>query len=546
MQSDVETLISLLQSMEDEHLEFKEAKTGFGFDKLMDYCVALANEGGGELVLGVSSTRPRKVVGTSAFRDINKLKGRMLDVLRHRVEIKEIEHPDGRVLVFQIPSHPLGLPLHHKGCYLMRSGESLVAMTPDVLKKIFDEIGLDFSAEVCGSASMESLSPEAIIRFRKRWLDKSRNEGLEKLSDDQILTDAELLVDGTPTYAALVLLGSRKGLGRFLPQSELVFEYRSSEASAKYHQRKEYREGFLLYHDHLWEQINARNDIQQYQDGLFRRDIPTFNESVVREALLNAICHRDYRLGNSIFVRQYPRKLEILSPGGFIEGITPQDIVWRQEWRNRRIAETLSKCGLVERSGQGADLMFEQCIKEGKATPDFTGTDEHQVSLTLYGNIQDVEFLKFLEKLGSEKLTSFTIEDLLVIDFLHHEKEVPPRLAQRIPHLREQGVLEKVGRGRGVRHILSRRFYTFLGRKGTYTRKKGLNRKANKALILQHIKENTRDGSRLEDLLDVTPNLTYQQVRGLLQELQSEGSVVHTGRTRGSRWYLTRDGEKRL
>src|SRR5579885_3106814 len=107
-------------------------------------------------------------------------------------------------------------------------------------------------------------------------------------------------------------------------QAELVFEYRSSEASGPAADREEYREGFFLWHDAIWNKINLRNDRQSYQDGLFRVELPTFDEVSVREALLNAVAHRDYRLGGSVFVRQYPQRLEVVSPGGLPPGVTPE------------------------------------------------------------------------------------------------------------------------------------------------------------------------------------------------------------------------------
>jgi ATP-dependent DNA helicase RecG len=119
-----------------------------------------------------------------------------------------------------------------------------------------------------------------------------------------------LLVDARITYAALILFGTRTALGRWLAQAELVFEYRSSEASGPAADREEFREGFFLWHDAIWNKINLRNDRQSYQDGLFRIELPTFDEVSVREVLLNAVAHRDYRLGGSVFVRQYSQRLE--------------------------------------------------------------------------------------------------------------------------------------------------------------------------------------------------------------------------------------------
>jgi len=117
-------------------------------------------------------------------------------------------------------------------------------------------------------------------------------------------------------------------------------------------------------------------------------DILTFSEGAVREAILNAVSHRDYRRAGSVFVRQYPRRIEVVSPGGFPAGITVENILYRQLPRNRRIAETLERCGLVERSGQGANRMFEESIRQAKPLPDFAGTDQYQVALTLHGRFR--------------------------------------------------------------------------------------------------------------------------------------------------------------
>ena len=185
----------------------------------------------------------------------------------------------------------------------------------------------------------------------------------------ELLENAELTIDGKPTYAGLILLGSQKGLSRHLAQAEVVFEYRSTEASIAYQQRQEYRLGFFLWFDDIWETINLRNDVQQFREGLFKYDIPTFDEDSVREAVLNAVSHRDYRDGGSIWIRQSPRLLEVESPGGFPEGITSDNVRERQKPRNRRIAEALAHCGLVERSGQGMDLMFRQSIRQGMLCP---------------------------------------------------------------------------------------------------------------------------------------------------------------------------------
>ncbi len=512
----------------------KEAKNSYEFENLVKYCAAFANEGGGRIVLGVTDKRPRKVVGSHAFKDLEWTKAGLIERLHLRIDVEVINHPDGSVLLFEVPSRPIGMPIQYKGAYWMRGGGELMPMTPDRLKQIFAEAGPDYSAVICTKATLFDLDPIAIKRFREMWRRKSGNEALDHVPDTQLLTDAELLVENGVTYAALILMGTREALGRHLAQSEVVFEYRSSEASVPYQQRKEYRQGFFVFNDELWNTINLRNDIQHYQDGLFIWDIPTFNEVAIREAILNAVSHRDYRLAGSVFIRQYPRKIEIVSPGGFPPGVTQETILWRQSPRNRRIAEVFGKCGLVERSGQGANRMFEVCIKESKPRPNFTGTDEYQVSVTLQGEVQDPLFLKFLEQVGKETLASFTTQDLLVLDWLHGEELVPQEFRDRLAILRDRGIVEVTGHGRGTRYILSRRLYGFIGKKGVYTRKRGLDRETNKALLMKHLENFGR--ASIKEFEEALPGLSRGQVHSLLRMLRGEGKIRRVGQKRGSSW----------
>jgi ATP-dependent DNA helicase RecG len=526
---------SWLDTDEDEHLEFKEARQQFDFEKLVDYCIALANERGGKLLLGITDKRPRRIVGSSAFPSIPKVTASIHDALRMRVDVEELLHPDGRVVVFHIPSRPLATPLQYRGRYLMRSGQQLVAMTQDQLQAIFSEAGGDFTRETARGATIADLDAAAIERFRASWIRKSGNEGLRALDAQHLLSDADLIRDGAITYAALILLGTEAAVRRFLPQAEVVFEWRQRETTA-YDDRRELRRGAFLFLDELWELVNLRNTLQHFRDGLFVLDIATFNESAVREAILNAVSHRDYRAAGSVFVRQFAERIEIESPGGFPAGVTVENVLFRQVPRNRRLAETLAKTGLVERSGQGVDRMFETAIREGKRLPDFSQSDAYRVLVTLDGTIQDPAFLRFLERVGDEGTYSFATADLIVVDHIRRRTTVPQELQTRLHGLVENGIVERVGRGRGVKYILSRRFAEFLGDPATYTRRRGLDRATNKELLASHIERQKQKGSKLSELAQVLPQLTLAQVRSLLQELKREERIYPVGTTRAARW----------
>ena len=152
----------LLVATETERLEFKEAKQQFDSNKLLKYCVGLANEGGGYIVLGVTDKKPRQVVGSQAWAnpvDLNRIKAYIVEKLGFRVDASELEHPNGRVLVFEVPTRPLGQPIAIDGAYWMRAGEDLVTMTPDVLKSIFAEDKQDWFFQ---PAKLD-VSPDGVI-----------------------------------------------------------------------------------------------------------------------------------------------------------------------------------------------------------------------------------------------------------------------------------------------------------------------------------------------------------------------------------------------
>ena len=532
--SNIDNVVDLLNTPEDENLEFKQARNSFEFDELLKYACAIANCGGGLFVFGISDRRPRKIVGSNAFSQPERTREGLINKLRIRIDFQVFNENGKRILVFEIASRPFGLPVQADGIIWWRDGDSLVKMPQDVLRKIYMETGHDFSGDVCKGATIADLDETAIEEFRKKWITKTGNIRLKKHSIEQILRDNEALVDDGITYSALILFGKYSSLGRLLPQTEIVFEYRSTEASGPAQQRDEFRAGFFSCYDRIWELINLRNDRQHYQDGLFVFDIPTFNERVVREVLLNAVSHRNYQLGGSIFVRQYKDRLVIDSPGGFPMDITLDNILDRQSPRNRRIAEILSRCGLVERSGQGMNLIYELSIQEAKSLPDFSGTDDNLVRITLNGMVLNKDMLLLISKIGNERMESLSTDDFIIINNLFFDQKIPESLKRRIKRLVDMGIIEHISRDK---YVLARAFYEISGRTGTRTRHVGLDKETNKELLYKHIKDNGDNGTPLNELQQVLPGHSRSQIQALLRELRANERIKVNGITHGARWY---------
>ena len=423
--------IKNLRETEDK-IEFKEAKKNFNFAGgshadpaerrkcVLGYIVALANEGGGLLVLGMKDKHPHDVVGTTFAKDtIGKMEDEIYERLDIRVRIEELFENDKRVLVFKIPSRPVGSPLNFEGVPLMRIGDSLRVMSNDELFRILSERAPDFSATICEGLTFEDLAPEAITLMKAGYAKKQKNPTFETLPDKQVLTDLGLVEDGKYNYAALILLGKRSALRKYLSNAEVIIEYRLDHSMIHYTARKEFQESLFTVMDKIWDYVNqpASNPLLHVRHKFTIYDIPAFNEEVIREAVLNAIGHRLWSDMSSVVVKQYPDRINIINAGGFPSGVTKNNILTvSSKPRNKLVMEVLAKTGLVERAGQGVDKMYYNCLMEGKPLPDYSQTDDYQVDLCLWAKIVDDAFYIFLNEIQFNRKDKLNVFDLLTLD----------------------------------------------------------------------------------------------------------------------------------
>jgi ATP-dependent DNA helicase RecG len=169
----------------------------------------------------------------------------------------------------------------------------------------------------------------------------------------------------------------------------------------------------------------------------------------VREALLNAVSHRNYQQRGSIFVRQYTRKLVIESPGGFPPGVTAENILDKHEARNGLIAAVFQRCGLVERSGQGMNLIYEQAVREAKPLPHFQGSDDYCVKLTLELKVIHPKMLALMKQIGEEKLDIMSTDDYLLLSAIFREEDLRNIDPARFNHLIELEIVKYSEHGIG-------------------------------------------------------------------------------------------------
>ncbi|WP_333661529.1 ATP-binding protein [Acinetobacter sp.] len=358
---------------ETQNLEFKEAKTQYDTKKLSRYCVAIANEGGGHLILGVKDKLPREVVGTEAFHDIVDIAGKLFTWVGFRVDVEEVNHPDGRILIFIIPSRPRGTAYHYEGAYLMRSGEELVPMSEDQLRKIFAEGQPNWLEEI----ALKNISAQDVVQlldtqtfFDLLNLPYPTNQSgvIEKLISEKLIekTDADFNI---LNIGAVLLAKNLKNFSSIQRKATRVIVYKGEsklETLSDLTGEKGYAVGFTGLVQYVMGKL-PQNEV--IKDAI-RKEVTLVPEVVIRELLANALIHQDFEMtGVSPVVEIYSNRVEISNPG---EPIVPVErFIDGYQSRNERLADIMRRFGICEEKSSGIDRVIESAEILQLPAPEF-------------------------------------------------------------------------------------------------------------------------------------------------------------------------------
>lgn len=499
---------------------------------ILGYVVALCNEGGGFLVIGMTDNYPHEVVGTKqSIGIIGELEANIYRDTEIRPTIFELYEEEKRVLVIQVPARPVGKVFKFEDVALMRVGEELKPMSDEVYLKIIQEQEPDFSQQIHEDLKINDLDPKAIFILKEKYSIKQNNPNFKTLSDEQILSDLELLKNGKLTNAALILLAKREVIKEKLPQAAVMLEYRNSESQIHFDNRTHFINPFFILIDELWNTINLRNGSFPIQDGAYIFNIPFFNEEVIRESINNAITHRDYRKASEIVIKQFPQRLDVINAGGFPIGVNLENILKTPSTpRNRLLADVLQKTGIVERSGQGVDKIYYNTLVEGKAEPDYTKSDYFQVNLKLSAVIEDRAFALFIVSVQddlseSEKLSVLEIITLNKIKKGFSKKELDN---EQINSLLRKKLIEKRGKTNAIYYILSKDYYEFTDEKAKYYNLQELDENQVFVTILQYLAKEGR--AKMKDFVGLFENkLSRKQVRFRVEKLVANKMLKQEG-----------------
>jgi ATP-dependent DNA helicase RecG len=364
-------------------LEFKEARKQYDNEKLYEYCVAIANEGGGFLVLGVANQLPRPVVGTQAFANPVAMTKKLFDNIGFRVDIEEVAHPDGRVLVFHIPSRPRGTAYHREGKYLMRSGESLVPMSEDHLRRIFAEGQPDWLEEpskggLSAQDVVELLDTQSFFQLLKLPYPSDREGVLDRLRSERLVDD------GPSGYSirrlGALLLAKRlenfPELARKVPRVIVYTGLSKTETKLDQVGVMGYAVGFRGLVGFVMGQL-PQNEV--IEDAL-RKAVKLVPDEAIRELVANALIHQDFSItGASMMIEIYNDRVEISNPGKPI--VPVERFIDGYQSRNERLASLMRRMGICEEKGSGIDRLIEAVELFQLPAPDFR--EGHQRTLVV-------------------------------------------------------------------------------------------------------------------------------------------------------------------
>ena len=376
----------ILAPRESPGLEFKLATSKYSLENLYSYCVAITNEGGGKLLLGISDALPRQVRGTLAFENPAKVVEKILDKLGFRVTAEEVAHPGGRVLVFHVPGRPIGRPQHLDGAYLMRSGERTVPMSADQLASIINEGRPDWlldsaRSDVSESDVVQLLDTQCVFDLLRLPYPADRRAVLDRLSREQLVKIGASGVAVT-NLGALLFAKKLEDFGRLARKAARVIVY---SGTSKVSTRREQTggKGYAVAFQGLVEFVDSQTPANEVIGTALRTEVRMFPAIMLRETIANALIHQDLEMtGVSVVVEIYDDRIEVSNPGA--PCVSVERFIDEYRSRNEILAETMRRFGICEEKGSGIDKVIEAAEFYQLPAPDFR-VDSIRTTCVLYG-----------------------------------------------------------------------------------------------------------------------------------------------------------------
>lgn len=556
--AELENTLTQLRNLtaENEVVEFKEAKTGYDFTKLGKYFSALSNEANlrgkpySWLVFGIRD-KDHAIVGSNfriSRKDLDSLKGEIANKTTNRIsfiEIHELNTDDGRVIMFQIPAAPRGIPIAFDGHYYARDGEELAPLNLEKIERIRAQaIKEDWSAAIVSGASVEDLDEDAIALARKNFKNKfpDKAQEVDTWNDIAFLNKAKVTIKGKITRTALILLGKDES-EHFLNPADIKIRWKLVDEMNNDIDYEIFGLPFILSVEKVYAKV--RNIKYRYmQEGtIFPTEVSKYEPFSIREAINNCIAHQDYTKNARINVIEMPDQLVFTNQGSFIPGNVEKVVIEdapEEYYRNRFLATAMFNLKMVDTAGGGIKKIFNFQRARFFPLPDYDLSND-RVKVSISGKILDMNYARLLAQ-----NKDLTLEEIMMLDKVQ-KKQVLSAFEEK--YLRNKNLIE----GRKPNYYIGIKVAEKTGQKATYSKNKAFDKQYYLDLIIKAIGEhkelNRKDidellWNKLPDWMNGKQKKI--KVNNLLSELRRKNKIVNKGTDTQSKWVLVGSNNEKI
>lgn len=557
----IEEIVGLLDELENciaddleaDDLDFKEWNER-SFDdnvkKIIQMAVCMANGGGGHVVYGVADKvqkRQNAIRGVPTDLDLYALQKRVyertdphLSAIFKTISVTE---GTGNLLVVSVTGE-MAPHTTTDGHATVRKGKDCIPLTGSLRKEMIESgTIMDLTANIISADWASLISASAMEKVREKMKEENAPEDLLALKDFDLLNSIGALRNGYLTIGGLLIFGKAEAIQKYIP--EYRWAYRKMANDTEYVVRDEGYQPIPIALYELERYLATDNPIMTVESGLFHHEISTYPKIAIRETLLNAFVHRDYRIYGAVMLKQYKDKLILTNPGRFIGGINANNILHHPSSpRNHHLMELLDRLRLVNRSNIGVPRIYRSLLIEGKEPPSYREVG-NSIELTIISSSLFPAFKNFIADL-TEKGISLDVDDLLILQYLIRHEEIDSTVAAQVSQrdisqarellsrlTNELQLLKAVGRGKGRYYVLSLKTLNSLQEGLKYNRQFDLDDESVKMRILTLLKE--RDLTN-QDIRQMT-GWGRKKVWNIIKELESSGVRV-IGSGRGTKYTL--------
>lgn len=540
----------MIPEKESLTVEFKSDRKKLSDDVLIDAVVAFANTEGGDIYLGVEDDG--SITGLhkdhkDSTRVAAFIANRTVPPVSVRVEVIQEETAD--VLKISVPKSR-NIVASSSGKIQRRQikadGEpENVAMYPYEINSRLSTLSLlDYSALPVPNAKYDDLDPVEREHLRNILKNYNGEKTLLDLDDEDLDKALRLAVISeeklVPTFTGMLLLGKKEKIMEHIPTAEAGYTaFRGTEVTTN----ESFFLPLLTAIEKIFAFLEARNSEQEMEVGLFRISIPDFDKRAMREAVVNAFAHRDYTRMGRVLVRLDDDGLSISNPGGFIEGVTVENILSVEpHGRNPALADALKRIGLAERSGRGVDRIFEGSLFYGRPLPDYSESSATSVRLFIPRGLPDKKFIRMISEEQQRIGAPMPVNTLLILNTLKQGRRMAitdiaeatkiseGKIRATVERMTEAGLIETVGAGKGRMYILSAKAYRNVV---SYVRQTDIETLRYQELVLKLVEvQGTVSRKDVVELLHVSPSQAYR----ILQKMVKDKVLMQEGTTRTARY----------